>query len=95
MWKIIRLFVQTFTSYGQCSVLNREYLTNSIHIQLSKKQKKFCEFFSEFLKYRLNFEHIKKKDETQTRFKLNLDKKDGKLVQTLLKSEQRHVYHIY
>ena len=32
-----------------------------IHTQLSQKQKKFSQFFSRFLKRRLNFEHIQKK----------------------------------
>ena len=58
--KILRLFVDTFTSYNKYSVLNREYLTQPIHMQLFQKQNTFSEFFSAFLKSRLNFEYIKK-----------------------------------
>ena len=58
--KILRLFVDTFTSYDKYSVLNREYLTQPIHMQLFQKQNTFSEFFSAFLKSRLNFEYIKK-----------------------------------
>ena len=48
--KILRLFVDTFTSYDKYSVLNREYLTQPIHMQLFQKQNTFSEFFSAFLK---------------------------------------------
>ena len=58
--KILRLFVDTFTSYNKYSVLNRENLTQPIHMQLFQKQNTFSEFFSAFLKSRLNFEYIKK-----------------------------------
>ena len=59
--KILRLFVDTFTAYGKYSVLNREYLTDPIDMQLSQKQKLFSRFFSTFLKFQLNTEHIQKK----------------------------------
>ena len=58
--KILRLFVDTFTAYDKYSVLNREYLTQPIHMQLFQTQNTFSEFFSAFLKSRLNFEYIKK-----------------------------------
>ena len=58
--KILRLFVDTFTAYDKYSVLNREYLTQPIHMQLFQKQNTFSEFFSAFLKSRLKFEYIKK-----------------------------------
>ena len=35
-------------------------------MQLSRKQKAFSEFFSSFLKSRLNFEHFQKKDDSYT-----------------------------
>ena len=35
-------------------------------MQLSQKQKAFSEFFSTFLKSRLSFEHIQKKDDTHS-----------------------------
>ena len=64
--KILRLFVNTFTAYDKYCVLNREYLTQPIHMQLSQKQKTFFQFFSAFLKSRLNLEHIQKKDDTHS-----------------------------
>ena len=36
-------------------------------MQLSQKQKTFSDFFSAFLKFRLNFEQIPKKDDTHTK----------------------------
>ena len=59
--KILRLFVNTFTADDKDSVLNREYLTHTINMQLSQKIKTLSETFSGFWKSRLNFEHIKKK----------------------------------
>ena len=35
IWKILRLFVNTFTAHDKYSFLNREYLTQPIHMQLS------------------------------------------------------------
>ena len=64
--KILRLFFNIFTAYDKYSFLNTEYLMHPIHTQLSQKQKKFSQFFSRFLKRRLNFEHIQKKDGTQS-----------------------------
>ena len=45
-------------------VLDRDKLKIPIHMILSQKQKTFSEFFSAFLKSRLNFEHVEKKDGT-------------------------------
>ena len=59
--KILGLFVNAFTAYDKYSVLNTEYLTYPIHMQLSQIQKKFSDFFSGFSKSSLNFEHIEKK----------------------------------
>ena len=55
------------TAYDKSSVLNREYLTQPIHMQLSQKQKTFSDFFSAFLKFRLNFEQIPKQDDTHSK----------------------------
>ena len=65
--KILGLFVNTFTAYDKSSVLNKEYLTHPIHIQLSEKQKTFSEFFSTFFKSTFNFEHIQKKMKSERR----------------------------
>ena len=59
--EILRLFVNTFTPNDKYSFLNREYLTQRIHMYLSKLQKHSSEIFSPFLKSRLNFEHIQEK----------------------------------
>ena len=64
--KILRLFLNTFTTYDKYSVLNRKYLTHLIHMQLSQKQKIFSKLFSVSLKFRLNFEHIQKNDDTHS-----------------------------
>ena len=64
--RILRLFVNTFTAYDKHSLLNREYLTQYIHMQLSQKQKKISEIFSPFLKSRFNFEHIHEKDDSHS-----------------------------
>ena len=46
--KILRPFVRRFSAYDKYSVLNRDYVTYPIHMQLSQKQKTFSEFFCEF-----------------------------------------------
>ena len=55
------MFFNSFTPHDNYSVLNREYLTQPIHMQLSQKEEKFSDFFFKFLKPRLNFEHLGKK----------------------------------
>ena len=42
-------------------MLNRDNLTQPIHIQLSQKQKTFSEFFFAILKSTLNYKHLQKK----------------------------------
>ena len=59
--KISRLFPNTLSADGKYSLLNRDNLTQPIHMQLSPKQKIFCDFFSAFLKSSLNFEYFLKK----------------------------------
>ena len=59
--EILRLFVNTFTPNDKYSFLNREYLTQRIHMYLSQLHKHSSEIFSPFLKSRLNFEHIQEK----------------------------------
>ena len=59
--EILRLLVNTFTPNDKYSFLNREYLTQRIHMYLSQLQKHSSEIFSPFLKSRLNFEHIQEK----------------------------------
>ena len=64
--KISRLFPNTLSADGKYSLLNRDNLTQSIQMQLSRKQKTFSEFFSAFLKCSLNFEHFLKKDDSDS-----------------------------
>ena len=65
-WKISRLFPKTLSADGKYSLLNRDNLTQSIQMQLSGKQKTFCQFFCAFLKSRLNFEHFQTKDDSHS-----------------------------
>ena len=60
-WKISTLFPNTLSADGKYTLLNRDNLMEPIQIQLSRKQKTFSEFFANFLKFRLNFEHFQKK----------------------------------
>ena len=61
IWKILSLFVYTLTAYEKYSVLNREYLTQPIHMQLSIKTKDFFKLFSAISKPTLSLEHFQKK----------------------------------
>ena len=66
--KILRLFVNTLSAVDKYSLPNREYLTQTIQIQLSEKQKTFPGFFSSFSKSKLNFEHFQEKDDPHSLF---------------------------
>ena len=59
--KILRLFVHTLTVDEKHYLLNKDNLTQTIQIQLSRKQKTFSEFFFGFLKSTLNFQPLPKK----------------------------------
>ena len=61
--KISRLFPNTLSAYGKYSLLNTDNLTQSIQMQVSRKEKHFSDFFPAFLKSSLNFEHFFKKDD--------------------------------
>ena len=56
-------FVNSFTVGHKHSFLDRDNLTKPIKMQLSQKQKKLSQFFSVFLRSRLNFGHFQKKDD--------------------------------
>ena len=66
MYKILGLLVSTLPADAMYSILNREYLTEPIHMQLSKKQKHFSEFLSAFSKSRSNFKHFEKDNDHYT-----------------------------
>ena len=63
LFKILRLFVDTLPVDDLYSPLNKDNLTQPIHILLSQKQKTFSQLFSAFLLSTLNFEHFQKKDD--------------------------------
>ena len=48
------------------SLLNCDFLTQPMQMQLSKKQKNFSDLFSQFLNSRLDFEHFEKNDESHS-----------------------------
>ena len=78
IWKILRLFVNTFTADDRYSLPNRSNLTQLIQMILSLREKSFVNFFSGVLKYRLNFEHFQIKEMTRNQFRCNYQK-DKKL----------------
>ena len=48
--EILKLFINTLTENDKYCLLDRNNLTQSIHIVLSQKQKTFSQIFSPFLK---------------------------------------------
>ena len=65
--KILSLFVNTLTINEKHYLLTRDKLTQTIQMQLSQKKKTFSEFFFQFLKSILNFQHLLKKDDPRSR----------------------------
>ena len=65
--KILRMFVNTLTDDDKYSLADRDNLTQPIQMLLSRKQKNFSEFFSEFLKDTLNFGHFQQNDDPHSR----------------------------
>ena len=61
--KILRLFFKRLTVDEKHYLLTRDNLTQTIHIQLSQKQKTFFKFFFAFLKSILHFKHLPRKDD--------------------------------
>ena len=47
-------------------LLNRDNLPQPMQMQLRQKEKNFSEFFFAFLKSRLNFKHLAKKDDPRS-----------------------------
>ena len=64
----LRLFVNTVSAGGKCSLPIRDNLMQPIQLQLSQILKTFSEFFPAFSKSRLNFEHFQKKDNAHSIF---------------------------
>ena len=61
--KILTLFFNTLTVDDKHFLLNRDNLLERIHMQLSKKQKTFCEISFAFLESILNFRYFPTKDD--------------------------------
>ena len=59
---LLRSGQQHCSSDDKYSLVNRDNLTQTIRTQLSKIEKAFPEFFIDFSKSTLNFDHFQKKD---------------------------------
>ena len=57
------MFVNTSNADDNYSPRNRKKLPQPIQLQLSKKQKKFSQFFAAYLKSISNIEHFETKDD--------------------------------
>ena len=57
------MFVNTLTADDKYSLYNRDYLTQPIRKELSKKQTAFSQLLLAFWKSKLNFEQFQKKDD--------------------------------
>ena len=55
------LLVDTLTANEKYAPCNSENFLQQIQMQLSKKQKTFCEYLAPFLKFTSKFEHFEKK----------------------------------
>ena len=58
--KMLRLFIKTMIADDKYSLLNRNNLTHSIQILLSRKQNTFLDFSLHFSNIHRNFEHFQK-----------------------------------
>ena len=61
--KILRLFANTLIVDEKHYLLNRDNLTQPIHMHLYLEQKFFSEFLFGFLKSIRNFKYLQKKDD--------------------------------
>ena len=64
----LRLFVNTMSAVGKCSLPYRDNLTQPIHMQLTQKLKTFFRFLNVFSKSWLSFEYFVKKDNAHSLF---------------------------
>ena len=60
------LSVDTLTANDKYLLRNSENFSELIEMQLSEKQKTFCEYFAPFLKFISNFKHFEKKHDTNS-----------------------------
>ena len=61
--QFLGLLANTLAADAKYTVFNRENLTTSIKVQLSKKETYFSDFFAAFLKCSLNLQHLEGKDD--------------------------------
>ena len=64
--KILTPFVDTLTINDKHYLLKRDNLPQPIQMQLCQKQRNYSEFFFAFLKAKLNFEDLTKKDDPRS-----------------------------
>ena len=107
--KILGLFVNTMTADDKYSILDRNNLTQPIHMQLSKNRKAFCQFLTACWKCRSNFKHFFKKEDlhslsisevtfwemSKTSHFRRPFENPGKPSHTLLKSAPQLLYNVY
>ena len=62
-YKIGRQVLNALTANDKHYLINRDYLTQPIQVQLSQKQKNFSEFSFAFFESILNFTHFPKIDD--------------------------------
>ena len=55
------LFIVTMTANDKHSLRNSGNLIQPIQMQLSKKRKDFSLFFAQFMKFKSNYDYLKKK----------------------------------
>ena len=68
MHKVVKMFLNTLTYDEKYFPGTRKHLPQPIQIRLSKKSNRFSEFSTAFLKSKLNFKHLERKDESQMSF---------------------------
>ena len=70
--QIFWLLVNTFAANEKYPVLTRDNLAIPIQMQLSQKQKTFSQFFTAFLKFRLNFKYFEQKNDPHRFFNVEI-----------------------
>ena len=66
--EVLRVFVNKLSTNNTYFLCNRKNLPEPIQLQLSKKQKKFSEFFAAYLKSTWNVEQFETKDHLKRLF---------------------------
>ena len=57
------IYINTFAADDEYNHQNRENISFSLRVQLSKKQMTFCRSSTEFLEFTLNFKYFREKNE--------------------------------